>query len=229
MQWVCECIRTLVKDSAFDRAFAMQGGKWLALILCFLLLSGCRDGDSRSALERAARAGDAEAQEQLAYQYLYGVEVDEDQAQARHWFELSAAQGLSYSQRHLAQLYLEDGDARLRTKARALLEAAVADGYTAAGPDLASLIATSPDSNAEDGARAVGLLETSLREGASIDIEQFEVLAAAYARAGRYAEAVGAERHAIAGVDCRCEAEVLRARERRLAAYLRGDTWNEVL
>ena len=120
----------------------MGGDRWLALILCVLLLSGCRDEDSRSALEHTARAGDAEAQQQLAYHYLNGIEVDKGRAH----------------------------------------------GY-AAGDALAGLLATRPDSNREDGARAVGLLETSVRAAASTDIEQFEVL----------------------------------------AAYLRGDPWNEAL
>ena len=48
-------------------------------------------------------------------------------------------------------------------------------------------------------------------------------------RAGRFAEAVGAQRHALADEDCGCKKDVLRKRERRLATYQRGETWNEAL
>jgi TPR repeat protein len=226
---VCELMRVLTRPSAMRTKLTLPALQCAALIFGVMLLSACQNDESLPALERAAQAGDGYAQQQLAYHYLYGVGVDENHEQARQWLELSAAQGLPYSQVHLARLYLEDGDVGLRAKARTLLEAALADDYSEAGLELAKLMATSPDSKREDGARAVELLETSLRADPDPAIEQFEILAAAYARAGRFAEAVGAQRYALADVDCRCKKELLRERERRLAAYLRGDCWNETL
>ncbi len=166
---------------------------------------------------------------ELGLHYLNGSDTAKDSAQAKHWIELSAAQHLAAAQYYLAQLYLEQHDATSRAQALALLRAAHDAGEAMADHSLAELLATSAAGSREDGQLAVSLLEPALREDVSADAEEFEVLAAAYARAGRFAEAVGAQRHAVVDIDCHCKKELLRKRERRLASYQRGETWNEAL
>ncbi len=201
----------------------------LALIATGLLANCAKPAHHWADVERDARAGAANAQVELGLRYLYGTEIAKDSAQARHWLELSAAQHFPAGQYYLAQLYLEQHDATSRAQALALLRAAHDAGEAMADHSLAELLATSSDGSREDGQLAVSLLEPALREDVSADAEEFEVLAAAYARAGRFAEAVGAQRHAVVDIDCHCKKELLRKRERRLASYQRGETWNEAL
>lgn len=201
----------------------------LALIAIGLLVACAESDDHWADIEREARAGDAEAQLQLGLRYLHGNDIPKDSAQAKPWLELSAAQHLAAGQYHLAQLYLEQHDAVSRARALALLRAAHDAGESRADHSLAELLATSAAGNREDGQFAVSLLEPTLRKDISADAQDFEVLAAAYARAGRFAEAVGAQRHAVSDEDCRCKKALLRQRERRLATYERGETWNEAL
>jgi len=198
---------------------------WLAIAL----LTACAQTDQWADIERQARAGDAQAQLDLGLRYRYGNGIAQDLAQARQWLELSAAQQLPAGQYHLGELHARQRDPAALAKARALFEAVHASGSSMADDALAELLATSASSTLEDGAYAVRLIEPALRDGHSTDIEMFEVLAAAYARAGRFAEAIGAERHAVTDDDCRCKKKLLRAREARLAAYQRGETWSEAL
>lgn len=201
----------------------------IALIAIGTLVACAESDDRWTYIERDARIGDADAQLQLGLRYLYGNDIPKDSVQAKHWLELSAAQHLAAGQYYLAQLYLAQHDAVSRAQALALLRAAHDGGESMADHSLAEILATSADGNREDGQFAVGLLETTLRDDTSADADDFEVLAAAYARAGRFAEAVGAQRHAVSDEDCSCNKELLRQRERRLETYQRGETWNEAL
>ena len=209
-----------------------MGVRELRVLVLFAigLVIGCTKPDHHWAdVERDARAGDANAQLELGLHYLYGSDIAKDSVRAKHWLELSAAQHFPAGQYHLAQLYLEQHDAASRAQALVLLRAAHVAGEAMADHSLAELLATSAGGNREDGQWAVSVLEPGLREDISADVEEFELLAAAYARAGRFAEAVGAQRHAVVDVDCRCKKDILRKRERRLASYQRGETWNESL
>ena len=200
------------------------------VLIAIGLLVGCAEPDQHWAdVERNARAGDADAQMQLGLRYRYGTDIAQDSVQAKHWLARSAAQHHAAGQYYLAELYLEQHDAASRAQALALLRAAHAAGEMMADHSLAELLATSAAGSREDGQFAVSKLEPSLRKDITADAEDFEMLAAAYARAGRFAEAVGAQRHAVADADCDCNKDLLRKRERRLATYQRGETWNEAL
>ncbi|MBR5430199.1 MAG: sel1 repeat family protein, partial [Firmicutes bacterium] len=72
------------------------------------------------ALERAGFSGmdadDAETQYDLGNSYYYGVGVERDYAEAFHWYEKAAAQGLAWAQKMLGELYyygrgVEENDA----------------------------------------------------------------------------------------------------------------------
>ena len=71
-------------------------------------------------------------------------------------------------------------------------------GSTLVANDLAWLLATHPDAQVRDGAAAVAVAEETQRASAAEragkeDAGLLDTLAAAYAEAGRYAEAVAAE------------------------------------
>lgn len=213
----------------FQLAFVRRSAARALALIAIGLLVGCAEPDHWADIERDAGAGDANAQMRLGLRYRYGTGIPVDLEQARYWLALSAAQNYPSSQYHLAKIYFEQHDAAALATARVLLRAAHDGEEPMAGPLLAELLATSADGNREDGQFAVSLLEPTLRNDISADAQDFEVLAAAYARAGRFAEAVGAQRHAVSDEDCRCKKELLRQRERRLATYQRGETWNEAL
>lgn len=194
------------------------------------LLAACAESDHHWVnLEGAARAGDADAQLELGLHYLHDNDIPTDVAQGKHWLELSAAQHLPAAQYHLSQLYLRHSDTTSRAQALSLLRAAHDAGEIMAERPLAELLATSAGGSRADGQFALSVLEPALRDDIHAAAEEFETLAAAYARAGRFAEAVGAQRHAVVDVECQCNKKTLRQRERRLAAYQRGKTWNEAL
>ena len=198
-------------------------------MLAMLMLVACAEPDKWPEVERRARAGDAHAELELGLRYRDGKGIPADPEQARHWLELSAEHHQPLAKFYLGELYMRQHDAASLARARDLFESAHHSGITIVDDALANLLATNANSNLADGEYAVSLIEPALRDEGGVGIERFEVLAAAYARAGRYAEAVGAERHAVADVDCKCRKEILRERERRLATYQRGETWNETL
>jgi len=57
-------------------------------------------------LQMAARAGDADAMDQLGQLYLYGPALYRDDAQAREWFQKAAEGGNVPAMSHLGQLHL---------------------------------------------------------------------------------------------------------------------------
>lgn len=56
--------------------------------------------------EKAAGAGDPEAQQQIGYFYQAGIGVPVDPARAAHWYQLAAASGLAPAKRNLGVAYL---------------------------------------------------------------------------------------------------------------------------
>ena len=56
-------------------------------------------------LKIAAENGDDEAQHRLALCYLYGDDIEQDDALAAEWFAKAAAQGNAYAQHDLAMCY----------------------------------------------------------------------------------------------------------------------------
>lgn len=181
--------------------------------------------DTLVQLKAEAMAGDADAQYLLGIRYQEGDGMRADSVEAARWFARAAAAGEPYSRYELGRIHHDRASADDQIQARALYEAALADGVEAARPALATLLASSPAVAVHDGTRAVALMEASVRNAIDASAEDFETLAAAYARAGRFAEAVGAERSAIALLRCDCPNRDDSEQERRLAAYLRGEAW----
>jgi tetratricopeptide (TPR) repeat protein len=93
--------------------------------------------------------------------------------------------------------------------------------------DLAWLLATQRPARLRIGGRAVGLAERAMAlqpDSAAIA----DTLAAAFADAGRYADAVATQHHAIALAEAEAQsAEVLAEMRERLARYREGKPWRE--
>jgi uncharacterized protein len=56
--------------------------------------------------EKAAGAGDPEAQQQIGYFYQAGIGVPVDPVRAAHWYQLAAASGLATAKRNLGVAYM---------------------------------------------------------------------------------------------------------------------------
>jgi len=81
----------------------VQSGMLVVVMSVFLLCSGC--GQNINALRKTAEQGDAGAQLKLGEDYLFGLGVPQNDAEAAKWFRKSAEQGLAWSQFMLGGCY----------------------------------------------------------------------------------------------------------------------------
>jgi len=87
--------------------------------------------------------------------------------------------------------------------------------------DMAWILATHPQASVRDPRRAVGLAERAVELGGNAEGIALDTLAAAYANAGRFDEAVVTARRALDAVELRDDTA------RRLQLYLRGEPYRE--
>src|SRR4029077_11408718 len=84
----------------------------LVAVMCFLVYMWNRyyfakdTPNAVSRYQKAAAAGDADAQNNLGEMYLNGAGVDKDYAQALSWFQKSAAAGNATAENTLGWMYL---------------------------------------------------------------------------------------------------------------------------
>ncbi|HUW58465.1 MAG TPA: tetratricopeptide repeat protein [Planctomycetota bacterium] len=88
--------------------------------------------------------------------------------------------------------------------------------------DLAWLLATAPQSKLRDGARAVRLAETALKNTRPVTHEMLDVLAAAYAEDGQFQKAVETARQAVRLAETQGKPRAADAYRQRLERYLRA-------
>jgi pentatricopeptide repeat protein len=187
----------------------------IAILLCW----GCAEPDRNASLRRRAEAGDRQAQFQLG-NALSG----ERPAEAAKWYREAATREHAGAQAALGDLLVEGrGVAADRNAARLWYEQAVANGADAAINNLAWLLATVPDPEVADAPRAVEMMEDYLRRSTASEPFEWDTLAAAYARAGRFEEAVRVQREAMEWADPP-EEDPDGYRE-RLSSYQRGEPW----
>jgi hypothetical protein len=177
---------------------------------------------ARQWLSRAARAGVAEAQYRLAltYEDVNPPRVVELLATASRQHHPGANETLGE--------YYYGGITVPRNLERAIgyFQRAVDGGSVTARNNLAWLLATAADPRHRDGARAVALIRPiALYSG---DWQYLDTLAAAWAAAGDFEQAVAIARRALEAADPRANGEAMdemdevTAIERRLAGYRRG-------
>ena len=118
---------------------------------------------------------------------------------------------------------LAGGDAR---QAAGLYRQAldVAPNYAEAQNNLAWLLATHPDDQIRDGQEAVRLAEAAVRADA-LNPSLLDTLAAAYAEAGRFPEAVATAGKAIQLASSLNQSQLAKKIESRLPTYEAGQPW----
>jgi tetratricopeptide (TPR) repeat protein len=143
-----------------------------------------------------------------------------DLAQAH--LERAASLGARTPQLHAALALVANQQQRYADAARHYRNALDVDpGYGPAMNNLAWLLATTPDGSVRDGVSAVDLAERAVRAAPQPDPGVLDTLAAAYAAAGRFADAIGAEQRAIALMEASgrgAGADGMRARRDRYAS-----------
>jgi len=123
----------------------------------------------------------------------------------------------------LAQALLENGEsAGAVEEYRAALR--LAPDSVEYADTLAWVLATDPDPRVRDGAEAAGLIERLLRAGAKEDAVLLDCLAAGYAAAGRFEEAVTTARRALQIAQAEGNALLAREVESRLRLYESGQS-----
>jgi TPR repeat protein len=155
--------------------------------------------DAKKAFEyfrAAADQGNAAAFLGLGFLYESGQGVARNPRAAREWYEKASATGLTEARLRLAYMSLDRNTLEGELEASRWLAMAAAQSEPRALNDYAWLLATSQHPEVRDGTRAVILarlaVEKTRRPG------YLDTLAAAYAEAGRFTEAVAAQQAAIA-------------------------------
>src|SRR5262245_11876098 len=115
-----------------------------------------------SLLEKDAKAGNPEAQYQLASLYRSGRGVPQDDGLAFKWMKASADQGHKKAQFNLANMYLAGrGVARDVNHARTLLSKAAAQGHDEAAKLLATIASQRPTASTAPGSTTTAAKEPS--------------------------------------------------------------------
>jgi tetratricopeptide (TPR) repeat protein len=122
------------------------------------------------------------------------------------------------AQNNLGLALLQTGDTK---RAVAHLEKALTidPGHMNAEVNLAWILATSPDGSTRNGARAVQLAENVARRAGHPNAIVFRTLAAAYAEAGRFSDAIETAQQAIANAKATGNDGLAADLERNIAAY----------
>jgi tetratricopeptide (TPR) repeat protein len=211
--------------ACFQRAVALQPGLAEAQLNLANVLVQTRHVDEaiahfRKALELQPNL--AGAHNNLANALLGKGEVDE--AIAHFQTALQLQPNLAEAHNNLANALLQKG--RL-AEAVTHYQAAVAalPGNPHLLNNLAWLLATCPDASVRNGARAVELAQQAVR--LSGDSSMLGTLAAAYAEAGRFPEAIAAAQEVCAKASASGDRALLEQNQRLLELYRRGKPYHE--
>ena len=178
---------------------------------------------SKSWYERAADAGIAEAQYQLAELLL---EDSASMQRALELLKLAAAQGHAAANTRLGVFFQLGTHVRKNhAQAQHYYEVATVQGDLTARNNLAWLLATSPSSDLRNGGRAVTLAQPLAVLYGSWGY--LDTLAAAQAEAGNFDAASRTERKAVDMAQAQASATTLRELEQRLTLFQRDEPYRE--
>ncbi len=179
---------------------------------------------ARTWFEKAGQQGSVDAWVGLGYVYQAGLGVPVNVDKARGWYRKAALAGYAQGVSRYVQLLLEIGDLQAHEEAARWLARMARENRANAANDYAWLLATSPHERVRNAGLAVEFARQAVAGEASLS--RLDTLAAAYAEAGQFIDAISVQEKAIAlsdieGSDFRPEME------RRLKAYQAGKPWRE--
>lgn len=181
-------------------------------------------GAAREWFEKAGQQGSVDAWVGLGYVYQAGLGVPVDTQKARVWYRKAALTGHVQGAARYVQLLLEIGDLPAHEEAARWLARMVRENRPDAGNDYAWLLATSRHAKVRNAGLAIQFARQAVAAEASAST--LDTLAAAYAEAGLYSDAVSTQERALALDD----PDLVTFRpemERRLKAYQTGNPWRE--
>jgi protein O-mannosyl-transferase len=191
------------------------------------LLQGGRLDEARAHLRKAieVRPSFAEAHNNLALTLLRAGKVDEAITQFQEALTLQPNNAPAHN--HLGHVFLKIGRVQ---EAIDHYQAALAllpnDAYTL--NNLAWVLATNPEASARNGARAVELAHRADQLSASSSPSILGTLAAAYAEAGRFADAVASAQRALELASAQTNSAPLPALKARIRLYQAGSPFRDI-
>jgi TPR repeat protein len=154
-------------------------------------------GEVLRMLEEAAGRGHLPSALLLGYHYWEGRRTARDGKLAVKWLKLAAQKGSHAAELVLAQCHASGFGVRKNEIRAEELFAAAAKVEPHFRNDFAWQLAVNPNEDVRDGARAVRIMEALLSHRENVSAARVDTLAAAYAEAGRFAEAAATQRRAI--------------------------------
>ena len=178
-------------------------------------------------LEKGAELGARDAQFALGFEYLLGNNVRRNLDVAARWFDQAWQKKSVLAAFWLSHMHAHGlGRSQDSERADELLQQALA----VAGPDekngFAWQLATHPDADMRDGAKAVAIMEAMLSDAKLRTPAFIDTLAAAYAENTQFGRAVDAQRQAIATIPP-VSPQTAAAFRGRLELYERGQPYRE--
>jgi hypothetical protein len=178
-------------------------------------------------LVKSAHAGNTAAQNAVGMMYELGRGVSRDYSEAAKWYARSASQGFADGKVDLGNLYaLGRGVNRNYGEALKCFEEAATKGGRQAKNSLSWLLATCVDGEIRNGRRAIGILSPVVNRGQRHPV-LLDTLAAAYAEAGLFSEALALVEEGLSKVDPVAERGLCERMERRKRFYEEGKPWRE--
>lgn len=203
---LCEEGVGMPKDEAKAFEWYEKSAKY-GFPLAQLNLSECYENgrgvakDEKKAMEwlgRAAHQDFPQAQAAYAWKLEHGKGIKKNSTEAASWYLKAAQEGLVAAQTHLAYLYYTGAGVPLDyRRAEAWYRFAARSEDPWAHNDLAWFLSTCPDSNHHDPETAIEFARSAAAKLNGKRYEVVDTLAAAFARAGKYGEAVQTQTKAI--------------------------------
>ncbi|MEM7280308.1 MAG: tetratricopeptide repeat protein [Pseudomonadota bacterium] len=181
--------------------------------------------------EMAAKQDDAEAQYAMFYMQYNQQGTQLDAGEARTWLMAAAENQLPEALYGLARAY-HYGNSKIdvdqdSSKAVAYFRLAHSHGVSQAANELAWLLSTNPDDALRDGEEAIRIMEDAIADQSRSD-QWVDTLAAAYAEAGDFDNAISHQLEAITLAEqTQTDSETLSEFRQRLAAYEARQPWRD--
>ncbi|MGI2259185.1 sel1 repeat family protein [Shewanella sp. GXUN23E] len=216
---------------AFIELNAQSGDAEAEYLLGLMYLSGRyvqQDaGKGLEWVEKAASANHVKAMQTLADLYYDGKVVPRNLARAVTWYQALAQAGQPHAYFRLGLIFGAGGDGIARNCGQAVEHFNHAGDQVSLG-NVAWILATCPEGQYRDGARAVEL-SLALLQKDQHDPSVLDNLAAAYAETGDFAAAVSTQQKAIDALRQRPEVADIAEFQQRLQFYLQKRAYREVI